>query len=371
MLFVMKLTLQIRLLPTADQKADLLQTMERFNEAASFVARVGFENAAYDRVSIHHLCYHEIRKRFELPSQMATRVIAKVVECFGQGRSRCPVFKSRGAICYDNRLMSFKGQLTISLRTLAGRILISSVCNDRQKELRGRIKGQADLVYRDGKFYLHCTMDAQEGLLIKPIMVLGIDLGILNIATDSEGEIFSGDNVEAVRRRYTKRRAGLNRCGTKSAKRRLSKIRKKEANFRRNANHVISKQLVAKAKATGSAIALEDLKGIRDRVSVRKPQRNRLGSWAFSQLRSFVTYKAALAGVPVVLVNPRNTSRTCSECGHCEKANRKSQGEFHCRHCEFSENADFNAALNIRALALAKVPIAGTADAVIGLRDCG
>ena len=53
-------------------------------------------------------------------------------------------------------------------------------------------------------------------------------------------------------------------------------------------------------------------------------------------------------------VDPRNTSKTCSVCGHCEKANRKSQAEFLCQHCGFSANADWNAARNIRALAASK-----------------
>ncbi len=51
--------------------------------------------------------------------------------------------------------------------------------------------------------------------------------------------------------------------------------------------------------------------------------------------------------MPVVFVDARNTSRTCPECGHGEKANRKSQAEFACLHCGFSDNADRTAARNI------------------------
>jgi IS605 OrfB family transposase len=115
--------------------------------------------------------------------------------------------------------------------------------------------------------------------------------------------------------------------------------------------------LVITAKRTGRGIALEELTHIRNRVTARgRDQRHRLHGWAFSQLRQFMTYKAQLAGVPVVLVDPRNTSRTCSQCGHCEKANRKSQAEFLCKHCGFSTHADFNAAHNLRARALVMAP---------------
>jgi transposase len=94
--------------------------------------------------------------------------------------------------------------------------------------------------------------------------------------------------------------------------------------------------------------------------SVKKPQRNRHAGWSFLQLRSFVAYKAALAGIPVVLVDPRNTSRTCNACGHCEKANRKSRSAFECHHCGHAVNADLNAARNIRAKAVVKLPMVGS-----------
>lgn len=369
----MKLTLQLQLLPTPEQKADLLATMGRFNEAASYAAKVGFEAKVFGQVTLHRLCYREIRERFGLSSQMAVRAIAKAVECFQRDKTKCPAFQPHSAVCYDQRVLSFKGLTEVSLWAISGRLRMPFVCGAYQRERQGRIKGQADLVHRQGKFYLLCTIDMPEDAPIAPVDVLGVDLGIVNLATDSTGETFSGAKVDEVRRHYAKRRAGLNRVGTKSARRRLSKIRKREANFRRNENHRIAKQIVAKAKATGSAIALEDLKGIRDRVTVKKPQRNRHAGWAFGQLRSFVTYKAALAGISVLTVDPRNTSRTCAECGWCAKANRKSQAEFACLHCGHSSNADSNAARNIafRAKAAVRLPPVGLVD--IGVepdREC-
>jgi putative transposase len=104
---------------------------------------------------------------------------------------------------------------------------------------------------------------------------------------------------------------------------------------------------VKKAAVSCKALALEDLTGIRERVTVRHEHRYERHSWAFYQLRAFLSYKAAWAGVPLHLVDPRNTSRTCSACGHGEKANRKSQAEFSCQRCGFTLNADYNAAINI------------------------
>src|SRR5262249_56729084 len=117
--------------------------------------------------------------------------------------------------------------------------------------------------------------------------------------------------------------------------------------FQKDTNHCISKALVKKAAVSRKAIALEDLSGIQARTTVRREHRYERHSWAFFQLRQYISYKAAQAGVAVYLVDPRNTSRICSACGHCEQANRKSQAEFLCQRCGFATNADYNAALNI------------------------
>lgn len=208
--------------------------------------------------------------------------------------------------------------------------------------------GGADLVWRRGVYYLHVTQSREvEHEAEHDNGTLGVDLGIVNLATDSDGQTFSGAMIHTVRARYHVRRQRLQKVNTKNAKRRLRKNAGKERRFQADTNHCISKSLVKKAAVSCKAIALEDLTGIRERTTVRHEHRYERHSWAFYQLRQYITYKAAWAGVPVHLVNPRNTSRACSACGHCEKANRKSQAEFLCQRCGFTLNADYNAAINI------------------------
>jgi putative transposase len=177
--------------------------------------------------------------------------------------------------------------------------------------------------------------------------VLGVDLGIRNLATDSDGDRYSGEAVDAARTRLADHRAALQQVGTRAAHRKLQRVGATEGTFRRIVNHTIAKALVRKAQDTGRVIALEDLQGLRDRTPVRRGQRARHRGWAFFQLRAFVTYKCQLAGVPLVLVDPRNTSRTCPECGHCDKAHRRSQAEFVCKSCGFAAHADVVGAVNI------------------------
>jgi IS605 OrfB family transposase len=303
--------------------------------------------------------YQALRDRFGLSSQMAVRAIGKAVECFRRDRKVCAVFRPHGAMTYDQRLLSFNGIDRVSLLTIdAGRLLIPLAFGEYQAERFDRIKGQCDLVYRDGQFFLFCTADLPEPPPSKVKKFLGVDLGIVNIATTSAGETFTGADVENHRRRYAKARQTYQRTNTRNSRRRLKMMARRQARYQRWYNHNISKTLVARAKALGAALVLEDLRHIRSRVETTVPrgQRGRLSNWTFGQLRSFVEYKARLAGVPVVFVDPRNTSRACSQCGHCDKGNRKSQAEFLCLLCGFSCNADHNAAMNLAARGVVNHP---------------
>lgn len=240
---------------------------------------------------------------------------------------------------------------------MRGRQTLTFMCGERQARLLLSRQGESDLVYRKGAFYLLVTCNVDVPAPDDVDSVLGVDLGIANLATDSDGDMYSGAQVEHRRQWYAKRRSALQSVGTKSAKRRLKKLSGRQRRFHSNTNHVISKQLVAKAKGTARAIALEDLTHIRKRTTVRHQQRARQHNWTFGQLRSFVQYKAALAGVRVFAVDPRNTSRSCSVCGFCDKRNRPSQAIFRCLSYGHTISPDINAALNIAYRAEVMLPM--------------
>ncbi len=346
----MKLVVQIKLLPDATQAKALLTYMRAFNAAASQAAKVGFNAGVFSQPSIHGRCYRDLRDTFGVSSQTAVRAIGKAVECFARDKTKCPVFAPLGAVTYDQRTFSFKGIDRVSLLTQDGRIIVPYVVGDYFAGRLHALKGQVDLVYRDGLFFLLCTADVPEPPVAVVSEFLGIDLGIANLATDSAGERFTGADVERHRKRHLQARRSFQRRATKSAKRRLKMLSGKQRRYQRWVNHNISKHLVAKAKALGLGIAVEDLNGIRGRVTARRKQRARLSNWSFSHLRHCLTYKAKLAGVPLVAVDPHNTSRTCFACGHCDKGNRKDQDSFSCLSCGHTDHADQNAARNIGRL---------------------
>ena len=343
----MNTTLIVKLAPTPEQHVALLATMERFNEACNYVADVAFEQKSANKFALQKLVYQTLRERFGLSSQMAVRVVGKVTEAYKRDKTKRVQFRKHGAIVYDQRILSWKGLDRVSILALSGRLLIPVIMGEYQAQRLRRVRGQADLILRDGVFYLGVVVDVPEGTPVNPDGWLGVDLGIVNIASDSDGDVYSGAALNGIRARHARLRAKLQRKGTKSAKRLLKKRRRKESRFARHVNHVISKRVVTKALDTSRGIALEDLTGIRERTTVKRAQRRTHHSWAFYQLRTFIQYKAQLRGVRVLLVDPRNTSRTCPVCGCIDKANRRTQSQFLCVSCGFAGLADHIAARNI------------------------
>ena len=369
----MKLTARIKLLPTPEQADVLRQTLERANEACNFISAEAWQSKTFGKFPLHKLTYYAVRERFGLSAQMAVRAVGRVADAYKVGKKVQRGFSPWGAFPYDDRILSYNiNKMTVSIWTLDGRQTMPFAAGSRDLELLQTRREESDLCYVRGKFYLLPTCDVKEPEPIDVEGYLGVDLGVVNIAVDSDGEFFSGGHVRGLRRRHSRTRARLQAKGTKSSRRRLKALSGRERRFATDVNHCISKQLVNKAKHTGRGLALEDLSGIRGRVRVRKPQRRELHSWSFFQLRAFIEYKSRLSGVPLVLVDPRNTSRTCPACGCIDKANRRSQDTFLCVSCGFAGRADHIAAGNISRRAAVNRPyVSDAAPFVSSLATAG
>lgn len=258
-------------------------------------------------------------------------------------------FRGDAAQPYDQRNLSLalEGQ-TVSLWTVEGRLKnVPFACSPEALKMLAEYKrGECDLVLREGVFFLSVSLDLPAPEVYGPDGFLGVDLGIANIATTSDGQIMAGRRLNRYRRRQQRLRAKHQAKGTTSAQRLLKRRARKEQRRSKDTNHVISQRIVAEAERTSRGIALEELTGIGQRVRLRKPQRVTLHSWAFAQLGAFITYKAQRCGVPLVFVDPAYTSQTCAACGHCQ-ANRVDQSSFICRSCGVVAHADRNASRNI------------------------
>jgi putative transposase len=373
----MKRVVKLRMLPTDAESAALADTLRTCNEAALWLSSAMHIHRVRRKFDAHKLFYRQIRERFGLSAQPTIRVIGKVSDAYttlsanidaGSYGPPCsdrrkavqdrPIrFRADGAQPFDVHCLSWRvsdtvgaREATVSIWTTHGRlktVRILGVPRDLVL-LRTCPIGETDLIHHDGKWFLHATIDLVETPLAEPVNgFLGVDLGIVNIATSSEGDRVAGSRLNRYRKRQQRLRARLQTKKTSSARRLLKNRRRKETRFAVDVNHQISKRIVAEAKRTGRGIAVEQLGGIRERVRLRKPQRATLHSWAFAKLGKYLAYKAVAGGVAFVEVDPAYTSQTCHKCGWVNKQNRRSQSKFECGRCGFVGHADHNAAVNI------------------------
>jgi putative transposase len=192
----MKQVIVIKLEPSQEQYQALLKTVEAFNRGCQYAADVAYEKRLANKIALQPFVYGTLRSEFGLSSQMAIRAIAKAVEAYKRDKRVHVKFDVHGAMVYDPRIMSFKGLTQVSLMCLGGRELIPMRYGAYQAARIDRAKGQADLILRDGTFYLYVTVDLPSAPSIDAQDVLGVDLGIVQLAVDSDGEAHTGEGVK-------------------------------------------------------------------------------------------------------------------------------------------------------------------------------
>ncbi|MCX4971334.1 transposase [Streptomyces sp. NBC_00554] len=367
----MKLVVQVKLLPSPEQVAALEATLRACNRAADHVSRIAFETGVRDRNGLQKLVYADVKAAFGLSAQPAVRVVKKVVDAYSAlaaslkaGRLGGPsskryrkavgspaVFRPEAAQPFDDRCLSWQTDVrTVSIWTVDGRMrgIPYTGSADQLNTLAGYRKGESDLVRRGGKWFLIATCDLPDPEVFEPVDWVGVDRGIVNLATTSDGTNYQGRRLARYRRWQARKRAELQAKRTRSATRRMARRAKKEQRHATHLNHGISKEIVSVAQRTGRGIAVELLDGIRDRVRLRRDQRGAFSSWPFHQLGQHLAYKAKMAGVPFLEVDAAYTSQRCPRCGHTEKANRPDRDHFCCRRCGLAGPADHVAGVNVR-----------------------
>ena len=352
-------TLKVKLVVSQDDSLALDLTRAAYAVALNETSSVAFAQSLSNPLALHHLTYHSIRALTGLPANLVCSARAIVAEAYKREPkpNSAHHWKESAGVRFDARTLTLKiDERKATLSTERGRIKVGLIFGRyHQQYLDGgwKIAHTAMLIKQKRDWYL-CLVADKEIPDATGGNVIGVDSGIRKIATLSTGKVYKGGSVSQLRLRRFKQRRSLKtkpegHKRTRSQRRLLKRLSGRE---RRavdwklwNAANGIVREAV---KAEASVIVIEDLKGIRNRIRVAKKRRLIHHGWPFSSLFSKLAHVASKKGMKVESCDARNTSRTCSRCGHCDKGNRKSQAEFRCLSCGYSHNADYNAAHNIR-----------------------
>lgn len=337
-------------------------TLEKFASACNYILVVQQETKLKNTTQLHHLTYKPVRELTGLKANHVCQAIRRVMEAVKANKAHR--FKPT-SIRLDVRTFVYdEAKQRVGITLLDQRHWFKlGIGNYQRALLAGQKPTSATLTKRrNGQYYIHIavTLDTPPTGKTPKVKVTGVDVGRRDIATTSQGKSWNGRKLQAKRARFARTRQSVQRKRTKSARRLLRRLSGRERRFQTWVNHHISQELVQEAVQDGCILAMEDLTGIRQRAKVRKEQRREHHGWAFLQLRLFVRYKAAIAGVGVVFVLPHYTSQTCHQCLYIGKRSGK---WFECINpaCGWQGDADINGACNIALLGAAYVnPLEGS-----------
>lgn len=345
----------------------LHDTINEWLDGANIGSTLAWETCN-TKSAVRNLAKDEIKQKTKLGDQHATlachEVASSITSCIerrknGKKASK-PQFTTR-SMTFDRRTLTvFPDQEKITLTTLGdhGRVHADLCLPDDEDGYQYEYLASDDweytestLHYRDGDWYIHLgyrTPKDEAEATTENGTVLGVDLGVTQIAVTSTARFFDAGELNHYRREFENTRGELQQTGTQSAHRTIENLSNREERYVKHVLHAVSNGIVEEAIEHGcDGIIFEDLTDIREDL----PEAAWHSEWAFRKLKEFVEYKAEYEGLFIDTVNPRNTSKRCNECGFTHDSNRH-RGEFECVSCGKSNHADYNAAKNVAELYL-------------------
>lgn len=351
------LTLVVKLQLSAEQQQLIAATAKSFASACNTINQT-VNPKLTNRNSIQAVCYHDIKKESGLTANHVVRACARVAAnrlTAKQKGKKVKSFKPTSFDCDARTFQFFEKDWSVSISTTSKRVK----CPIRASNYhRGKLAGQTPTSaqigqHTDGEWYAHIQIKNDAPSPIKTTNVIGVDFGRREIAKTSTNKGWDGKHINQVRDKYSRVRSSLQKKatqGTRTTRRRCRNILKRlsgrERRFQQWLNHNISKSIISDANASNSVVAIEDLRGIRDRTNQQprsRTERRRSNSWAFYQLRTFLEYKGIKEGVEIIAIPPAYTSQTCNCCLHIGLRTNK---QFKCANkvCGWIGDADFNGA---------------------------
>jgi IS605 OrfB family transposase len=334
-------TLKIKINPPKEEFLELLLICNSiFNRYTKWSRKA----KTYSKDTAHKELYSFLRGKFpQINSALIQTIRDTALEAVKATKFKRKIWKGKhSSLRYDRRTFTIRGQ-QITLTGLHKRHKeILSIPDYYKSIFESWVCKSGTLSYINGQFYINLVFETNSPEQVQG-NVVGIDRGLYNLATLSDGTNMSGSAIRSVQRKYLYNRRKLQAKGTPSARRLLRKMSGKEKRFSRDVNHVITKKLSC---LPYSVFVLEDLSSIRTQRRGRKMNKW-IASWPFFQFEDFLTYKTENLGKKIEYVDAHYTSRKCSRCGNRSRHNRY-KSRFHCSVCGYTNHADINAAINIR-----------------------
>ncbi|ADB58876.1 RNA-guided endonuclease InsQ/TnpB family protein [Archaeoglobus profundus] len=352
----MELTLKMKVREKTKWKIQALRdAMDSFRQAVNDWIDVAWKHKITDR-TLHSLAYKKLREKYpNLYSNSLQDAMNWAIQIVKTELKVNPDVKPK----FDSFMISFKNvdfkfENDGFVIPLNGKRVYVPVYVPK-KYYKWLVNGKFGRLYfkeEDGEIYAYLTVKVEDKPAYEPKLWFGVDLGVQNlvVVADNKGrEVlrFDGETVNHYKELLEKERARRQRRQMKYLNNRKFRLGSKHRNFSKYINHIIAKEIVRKAKEYQACIVLEKLRGVKRR-SAKMPKwvRKLLHRWSYHDLIQKIKYKAKLEGVPVIEVSPRNTSKTCSECGYVYKR-FKNQRLFHCPNCGLIIDRDLNASTNI------------------------
>jgi putative transposase len=379
-------TVPVKLDVDSDDAALLRETGDEFLRAANYVVDHAWqgEYKTTSKARLQEETYGDVREQTRLHANLvqsarnkAADAVQSVVARWKQGEYAGKPHFSKPTVVYDKRCATFHDEY-VSLATVDGRIEVGYVLPDEDRDTPHsryldtddyEVTG-AELHTKDGEWFLHLRTkaemesDTSEQATTGHSTVLGVDLGVNQLAVTSTGMFWSGHEFDHWRRVYEQRRASLQQCGSRHAHENIQSVAMKETGRFKMMLHRIANGIIEEAAENGcTVIAFEALTGIRDRLSGASWGHK----WAFERLYEYVAYKAELYGIDAETVDPENTSHRCSHCGFTHPDNRDGE-DFECLKCGYENHADYNAAKNIGLRYLRRNQTGDGGGAPVGVR---
>lgn len=302
----------------------------------------------------------------EAPSQSlqeAVRDIDTAYQKFFKGLAKFPKPRKKG-IDHSIRFPDKKTIKVIKLNKNTGLVELPKGLSFRfrfSRSIDGEIKNATIKKESNGWYISFCVEGEVSDLPFNSTTQIGIDRGITDSIVCSDGAVFNlpktiktnSERIKVLQKRLRKKKKFSTNWNKDQVK--IRKLHKRNSNIRKDFLHKTSTHL---AKNHG-LIVLEDLK-IKNmsksakgtlgnpgtNVAAKSGLNREILNQGWGMFEVMILYKTQWLGSHLALVNPKNTSRACLQCGTTSAENRSGKN-FCCISCGFEADADLVGAKNI------------------------